>query len=68
MAKRSMHRASTSFRQKAPIVTPYFYNKVKGDVENHLLDLNSRLCISTPSLLIGKREEERLAEKLGIFA
>lgn len=47
----------------------FFYNKVKGDVENHLLDLKlPSVYIYRPSLLIGKREEERPAEKLGIFA
>ena len=47
----------------------FFYNRVKGNMESHLISMNfPSLTIVRPSLLIGDREEfrfgERLAEKL----
>ncbi len=46
----------------------FFYNKVKGEVENAIskLDLRS-LNIFRPSLLLGKRNEQRAGEKIGIL-
>ena len=44
-----------------------FYSRVKGDAEEAILKLAiPRVVIARPSLLIGKREEVRPAEKLGI--
>lgn len=46
----------------------FFYNRVKGKVEEELnkLDYDS-LLIFRPSMLGGKREEFRLGEKIGTF-
>ncbi len=42
-----------------------FYLRTKGEVENALIGLRlSRLIILHPSLLLGKREEFRLAERI----
>ena len=42
----------------------FFYNRVKGEVEETLINLNiPSLHIFRPSLLLGKREEFRLGEK-----
>lgn len=46
-----------------------FYNRVKGEVEAALAKLPFRgLQILRPSLLLGKRQEFRLGESVGIFA
>jgi uncharacterized protein YbjT (DUF2867 family) len=46
-----------------------FYNKVKGEVENAVSKLGyPRLDIFRPSLLLGDRNESRLAEDLGKVA
>lgn len=43
----------------------FFYNRVKGEVEESLRNLHLRsLHIFRPSLLLGKREEFRLGERL----
>lgn len=43
-----------------------FYNRVKGEVEKELTDLQfSTLHILRPSLLLGDRGETRLGEKIG---
>lgn len=43
--------------------SPIFYNKVKGQLEDHLKKLSIyKLSIFQPSLLIGKRSEVRLLE------
>ncbi|BDA77569.1 nucleoside-diphosphate sugar epimerase [Leptospira kobayashii] len=43
-----------------------FYNRVKGDIENALIDLKfPYLGIFRPSLLVGDRKETRIGEKLG---
>ncbi len=43
-----------------------FYNRVKGEVEKSLDKLGfSSLVILRPSLLLGKRNEFRLGEKIG---
>ncbi len=45
--------------------SPFFYNKVKGEMENALKKLNfAGLHIIRPSLLLGERNERRLAEDL----
>ena len=48
----------------------FFYNRVKGDIEKALAGLNiQNLNIFRPSLLLGKRNEKRIAEEVGsIFA
>lgn len=44
----------------------FFYNRVKGEVEEDLQMLNyPGLHIFRPSLLLGNREEKRLGEKIG---
>jgi uncharacterized protein YbjT (DUF2867 family) len=44
----------------------FFYNRVKGELEEELLKLNyPRLKIVRPSLLLGQRQELRMGEKLG---
>lgn len=44
----------------------FFYNRVKGEVEQALSDLGfEKLNIFRPSLLLGKRNEERLGEEIG---
>ena len=46
-----------------------FYNQVKGELEAEIQTLRlPRLSIFRPSILLGKREEFRLGEKLGIIA
>ena len=45
--------------------SPFFYNKVKGEMENALQALGfTGLHIIRPSLLLGERSERRLAEDL----
>ncbi len=49
--------------------TSNFYLKNKGMAEDELSKLNfNKFIIIRPSFLIGKRKEERLGEKIGIFA
>ncbi len=44
-----------------------FYNRIKGELERDLMALSFRsVCAFRPSLLIGKRKEFRLGEKIGI--
>jgi len=44
----------------------FYYNRVKGKLENALIELGlQRLSIIRPSLLVGQREEFRLGEKVG---
>ena len=46
-----------------------FYNRVKGELEDALRDLDyPYLSIYHPSLLLGDRKEQRTAEALGIKA
>jgi uncharacterized protein YbjT (DUF2867 family) len=48
--------------------SPFFYSKVKGETERDLKSLNlPKLEIYQPSLLLGKRDEFRLGEKVGEF-
>lgn len=43
--------------------SPFFYSRVKGELEEHLIELEyPKLSIFRPSLLIGDREEQRLGE------
>lgn len=45
-----------------------FYNKVKGQLEQSLSELNfSSLTFVRPGLIAGEREEFRLAEKVGLY-
>lgn len=49
--------------------SPVFYNRVKGELEDHLKDLAfSHLSIYQPGLLMTERSEQRFAEALGIKA
>ena len=42
-----------------------FYNKIKGQLEGHLFNLEfTNSCMLRPSLLVGNRNESRLGEKL----
>ncbi|MEJ5896719.1 NAD(P)H-binding protein [Aquabacterium sp. G14] len=44
-----------------------FYNRVKGELEDALAELDYRsVCVARPSLLAGERGEFRLAERLGL--
>lgn len=44
----------------------FFYNKVKGEVEEELKNLSlNRLTVLRPSLILGKRSESRFWENLG---
>jgi len=46
----------------------FYYNRVKGQIEAALGELNfPNLIIVRPSLLLGKRIKERLGEKIGAF-
>lgn len=46
--------------------SPLFYNKVKGELEDRVADLDLKsLKIFRPSLLIGFREEVRVIEEIG---
>ncbi len=48
--------------------SPIFYSRVKGETERDLRSLNlNRLDIYQPSLLVGKRTEQRLAEGLALM-
>ncbi|MFS2221268.1 NAD(P)H-binding protein [Pantoea sp. B65] len=45
--------------------SPFFYNRVKGEMENALRDQNwPRLTLLRPSLLLGDRPQQRGAESL----
>lgn len=45
--------------------SPFFYNKVKGELERDLIALNlNNLIIFRPSLLLGDRKEERPMERI----
>lgn len=47
--------------------SPFFYSRVKGDLERHLKLLEYEyLSIYRPSLLIGEREDSRVGESIGI--
>ena len=44
-----------------------FYNRVKGELEEALSELDyESVCVAQPSLLAGERGEFRLAERLGL--
>ncbi len=44
-----------------------FYNRVKGELEDALSELDyESVCVAQPSLLAGERGEFRLAERLGL--
>lgn len=44
----------------------FFYNRVKGDIEKALTDLDfENLNIFRPSLLLGNRDEKRVGEDIG---
>ena len=43
-----------------------FYNRVKGELENDLINLNPKgLSIFRPSLIMGERQETRFGERMG---
>ena len=45
-----------------------FYNRVKGETENAIIQLSfQRTTIIRPSLLLGNRKEVRIGEKIGQF-
>ncbi|EQC51668.1 NAD-dependent epimerase/dehydratase family protein [Bacteriovorax sp. DB6_IX] len=44
-----------------------FYNRVKGEMEEHCRANFSKTVIIRPSLLLGERDEQRIAEGLGQF-
>lgn len=45
----------------------FFYNRVKGEVEEAITKLNFKnINIYRPSILVGERKERRLGEKIGI--
>ncbi len=47
------------------VTSPFFYSRVKGELEQHLRDLEyNQLSIYRPSMLLGEREEFRLGEKI----
>ena len=47
----------------------FYYNRVKGEIENELAKLPLHgVQILRPALLLGQRREFRLGEKIGIFA
>lgn len=42
----------------------FFYNQIKGEVQNSLSELNlESLCFIQPSLILGQRDEQRVAEQ-----
>lgn len=44
----------------------FYYNKIKGEVENAISKLGfQNINIIRPSLLLGQREEQRIGEKVG---
>ncbi|MBC76663.1 MAG: hypothetical protein CME64_11670 [Halobacteriovoraceae bacterium] len=48
--------------------SPFFYNKVKGELEYELKNASlKKLAIVRPSLLLGDRTETRLGEDIGQF-
>lgn len=45
--------------------SPFFYNRVKGEMENALMEQEwERLTIARPSMLLGNREKHRVNESL----
>ncbi|EFM10824.1 Semialdehyde dehydrogenase NAD - binding [Paenibacillus curdlanolyticus YK9] len=53
----------------ASTTSPFFYSRVKGELEEELAELRlPELHLFRPSLLLGKRQEVRLAELLGSWA
>lgn len=45
--------------------SPFFYNRVKGEMENALGEQGwTRLTIARPSMLLGEREKQRVSESL----
>jgi uncharacterized protein YbjT (DUF2867 family) len=53
----------------ASTTSPFFYSRVKGELEEELAELRlPELHLFRPSLLLGKRQEIRLGEMLGSWA
>ena len=47
------------------ISSPFYYSRVKGELEQHLIELEyNHLSLYRPSMLLGEREEFRLGEKI----
>lgn len=45
--------------------SPFFYNRVKGEMENALIAQQwARLTLARPSMLLGEREKQRTSESL----
>jgi len=53
----------------ASTTSPFFYSRVKGELEEELAELKlPELHLFRPSLLLGKRPEVRLGERIGAWA
>ena len=64
--KISLQKLLTITAIGADLRSPFFYSKVKGQVEEDIASLYIRSThFFRPSLLLGKRQEFRLFEKLG---
>lgn len=52
----------------ASLKSPFFYSRVKAELEKAIMDLNFRsVYIFRPSFLIGQRKESRPIEKIGVI-
>ncbi len=52
----------------ADVTSRVFYNRVKGETERDLRPISfSSLAIYRPSILVGNRQEQRSAERIGII-
>jgi len=48
--------------------SPVFYSRLKGKMENYILNLDiDNIIVVRPSLLLGKRQETRTGESVGAF-
>lgn len=71
LAKHASENGATSFHlissMGANSDSSFFYNKVKGDVENEISNLSfEQIHIYRPSMLIGKRAENRVIERVSL--
>lgn len=68
--KRGIHHILAISAAGSSKKSPFFYSRIKGQMEQQLIDLNlPKLSIFRPSLLTGGRKEFRLGERLaeGVF-
>ncbi|WP_391119776.1 NAD-dependent epimerase/dehydratase family protein [Psychrobacillus sp. L3] len=68
--KRGIHHMLVISAAGSSKKSPFFYSRIKGEMEQQLIDLNlPQLSIFRPSLLTGHRKEFRLGERLaeGVF-